>query len=128
MALERISPGGLHTAEGYTHVVKATGSKTVYVSGQVGIDPDGSVAEGLRGQARQAFSNLVIALESAGATPSDIAKMTVYVVNYSAEAVPVLFSASPFDESELPATTLIGVQALFMPEVLVEIEAIAVLD
>ena len=128
MAIERISPNGLHKADGYTHVVKATGATTVYVSGQVGIDPAGAVAEGFRGQAKQAFDNLVVALESAGATPSDVAKMTIYVVNYSAEAVPVLFAAAPFDVSKLPATTLIGVEALFMPEILVEIEAIAVLD
>lgn len=128
MALKRMNPGGLHKADGYTHVVKASGSTTVYVSGQVGIDPAGAVADGLRGQAKQAFDNLVVALKSAGAGPSDVAKMTIYVVDYSAEAVPVLFSAAPFDEAELPATTLIGVQALFMPEILVEIEAIAVLD
>jgi len=83
MTLERIQPQGIHEARGYTHVVRATGARTAYISGQVGVAPDGSVPEGLEAQAKQAFANLAACIEAAGAEPSDVAKMTISIVNYS---------------------------------------------
>ncbi|MFQ5381604.1 MAG: Rid family hydrolase, partial [Dehalococcoidia bacterium] len=70
MALERIGPDTIHEARGYTHVVKASGSRIVFISGQVGVTPDGAVADGLEAQARQAFANLEAALAAAGAKPA----------------------------------------------------------
>ena len=65
MPLERIDPDTIHAPFGYSHVVRATGDTTVYLSGQVGIRPDGSVAEGLAAQANEVFRNLGRALEAA---------------------------------------------------------------
>jgi enamine deaminase RidA (YjgF/YER057c/UK114 family) len=129
MALEKIQPAAIHEARGYTHVVKATGTTTVYVSGQVGVAPDGSVAEGLEAQAKQAYANLEAALAAAGATTADVAKITTFVVNYTPEARPALAAARQgvFDAASPPASTLIGVQALAQPNLLIEVEAIAVL-
>jgi enamine deaminase RidA (YjgF/YER057c/UK114 family) len=129
MALEKIAPAGVHEARGYTHVVKATGGTTIYVSGQVGVAPDGSVAEGLQAQAKQAYANLQAALAAAGATAADVAKINTYVVNYTPEARPALAAARQgvFDAASPPASTLIGVQALAQPNLLIEVEAIAVL-
>lgn len=130
MALEHISPPGVHEARGYTHVVRGTGGSTVYISGQVGVDKDGKVPEGLEAQARQAFANLRECLAAVGADFSHVAKMTIYIVNYSPEARPALQAArqAAVPEGPPPASTLIGVQALAFPEIEIEVEAIAVLD
>ncbi len=128
MPLDKIHPEAIHEARGYTHVVRATGTSTLYISGQVGIRPDGTVVEGLEGQAIQAFSNLSAALAAAGATPADVAKITIFIVNYTADARPALMKGREqvFDADSPPASTLLGVQALAQPNLLIEIEAIAV--
>ena len=129
MPLERISPDGVHEARGYTHVVKTTCSSLAFISGQVGVTPDGTVVEGLEAQARQAFANLRSALQSVGATPADVAKITTFVVDYSPDKRAAM-SAGRGDlwGDKWPASTLVGVQALAMPELLIEVEATVVLE
>src|SRR5829696_6190621 len=87
MPLEIIHPDGLHTPDSYTHVIAATGGRTVFVAGQVADDPDGNlVAPGdLAAQARQAFANVGLALAAAGARPDQVTKITIYVVGHRAE-------------------------------------------
>ncbi len=130
MALERISPEGLHEARGYTHVVKTGGGRLAFVAGQVGVDAEGKLAgDDLESQARQAFANLRGALDALGAAPSDVAKITTFVVNYSPDARAALAAArGDFFGSDLPASTLVGIQALASPALLFEVEAIVVLD
>ncbi len=131
MALQHIAPEALPTARGYSHVVRTTGSATVYVAGQVSADRDGNpVAVGdLEGQTRQALANLREALAAAGATPAEVAKTTTYIVGYTPEMRAALLAGrGDFFGDEPPAGTLVGVQALARPEFLVEIEAIAVLE
>jgi enamine deaminase RidA (YjgF/YER057c/UK114 family) len=103
----------------------------VYVAGQVAADADGKVvAPGdVVGQARQAFVNLRTALEAAGATIADVARVTWYVVGYRVELLPELAAArrEVFGD-HAPASTLIGVESLATPEYLVEAEAVAVID
>jgi enamine deaminase RidA (YjgF/YER057c/UK114 family) len=103
----------------------------VFVSGQVATDADGKlVGEGDPvAQAHQVFANLKIALEAAGATLDDVAKLTWYVIGDQSELRPVLAEArrSVFGDREL-ASTLLGVAALASPEYLFEAEAIAVVD
>ena len=68
MAIEKINPAGLHEPEGYTQVVVATGTKRVYVAGQVGVKAEGGVAgTDLASQTSQAFENVRLALAAAGA-------------------------------------------------------------
>lgn len=130
MALERISPDGVHEARGYTHVVKFGEGRLAFISGQVGVAVDGSVAgDDLEAQARQAFANLGAALDSVGAAPSDVAKITTFVVNWSPDLRPALTAGrGDFFGEDLPASTLVGVQALASPALLVEIEATVVLS
>ena len=132
MGLERLTPAGLFKPAAYTQVVAARGRRMVFVAGQVSIDAQGTlVAPGdFAGQVRQVFSNLRTALEGAGATPSDVTKITIYVVNYKPELRPLLGEArsAVFGPGTLPASTLVGVQALAEPGFLIEIEAMAVLD
>ncbi|MDQ6884982.1 MAG: RidA family protein [Candidatus Dormibacteraeota bacterium] len=132
MTLERITPNGLFKPAVYTQVVVATGRRMVFISGQVSMDADGNVvAEGdLAGQARQVYANLKAALDGAGAKPSDVAKLTTYVVGYRPELLPVMGAArtAVLGTTDLPASTLVGVQALAQPAYLIEVEAIAVID
>jgi enamine deaminase RidA (YjgF/YER057c/UK114 family) len=132
MGLERITPAGLFKPAAYTQVVEARGRRLVFVAGQVSIDADGKlVAAGdFAGQVKQVFANLRSALAGAGATPADVTKITIYIVNYKPELRALLGEAraAVFGPTTLPASTLVGVQALAEPGFLIEIEAIAVLD
>lgn len=131
VALETLKPPTLPVPTGYSQVVISRGSQTIYVAGQVAIDADGNVvAPGdVVGQARQAFANLRAALEAAGASISDVAKVTWYVVGYDSALLPALAAArvEVFGAHE-PASTLVGVSALARPGFLVEVEAVAVID
>ena len=126
MALERMSPNGVHEAAGYTHVVRTGGAELAFVSGQIGVRPDGSVAgDDLESQTRQAFANLGVALSAVGATPSDVVKVTVFVVGWSPELRPAMVAGrGDFFKDGAPASTLLGVQALARPELLIEVEAV----
>jgi len=132
MGVQRLTPEGLFKPTAYTQVVVATGRRMVFVSGQVSMDADGTlVAPGdLAGQARQVYANLRAALEGAGAKPADVVKLTTYVVGYRPEVRPLLAEArsTVFGPAALPASTLVGVQALAEPGYLIEVEAIAVMD
>ena len=132
MALQRLTPEGLFKPAAYTQVVVASGRRMVFVSGQVSMDAGGSlVAQGdFAGQARQVYANLRAALEGAGATAADVTKLTTYVVGYRPELRSSLAAARAtiFGATELPASTLVGIQALAEPGYLLEVEAIAVSD
>lgn len=133
MAIERINPSEIHQPGGYTHVVRTSGARTAYISGQVAIDLEGNVVGpgDLEAQAKQAFANLQGALASVDADFSHVAKLTIYIVNYGPEARPALQAARqglPGSEAGPPASTLIGVQALALPELMIEIEAVVDLD
>src|SRR5438067_13109360 len=132
MGVQRLRPEGLFKPTAYSQVVVATGRRLVFVSGQVSIDAGGKlVAPGdFAGQARQVYANLRAALEGAGMAPADVAKLTTYVVGYNPELRSSLAAARAtiFGAAELPASTLVGVQALAEPGYLLEVEAIAVSD
>ena len=131
MALEPINPDGLPTPESYTHAVVATGSRTVYVAGQVSEDADGNlVAPGdFAAQARQAFANVALVLAAAGARPDQVARITIYVVGHRPGLLPDIAAAriAVFGDHK-PADTILGVETLAESGRLIEVEAIAVLD
>ena len=132
MGLQRLTPAGLFKPAAYTQAVVADGRRMVFLAGQVSIDAEGKlVAPGdFAGQVKQVFANVATALRGAGATPADVTKITIYVVNYKPELRLLLGEArsAVFGATTLPASTLVGVQALAEPGFLIEIEAIAVLD
>jgi len=132
MGLQRLTPAGLFKPPAYTQVVVAQGRRIVFLAGQVSIDAEGKlVAPGdFAGQVNQVFANVATALRGAGATPADVTKITIYIVGYKPELRPMLGEAraAVFGATTLPASTLVGVQALAEPGFLVEIEAIAILD
>ena len=131
MAIEHFKPKGLLINPAFSQVVAATGTRTIYVSGQVPIDETGALVGGddLAAQTTQALRNVGLALAAAGANFKDVAKITTYVVNYKPEHRAIVGQArAPFFAGMTPpASTLVGVTALALPDWLIEIEAIAVL-
>lgn len=130
MNTQFINPEGIARATGYSQVVVTDARKTVYISGQIGVTRDGIVQQGLRAQTVQAFENLKTALAAVGATFDNVVKMTTLIVNYKPEDRLTVreVRAQYLSATQPPASTLMGVQALALPEWLIEIEAIAVIE
>ena len=129
---EYLKPKGLAINPAYSHVAVASGSRTIYIAGQVSIDEKGAVvgAGDLGAQTEQVMRNIGSCLSAAGAGYEHIVKITTYVVNYTPENRAVIGKARTpfFADRPPPASTLVGVSALAAPEWLIEIEGIAVLD
>ena len=129
-ALEHPRPEKLPHNPAYSQVVVASGTRTIYTAGQVPIDEHGALvgAGDIATQTIQAMRNVGLALAAAGASYADIVKITTYVVNYKPEYRAIINKArvSFFENGTPPASTLLGVTALALPEWLVEIEAVAV--
>ena len=124
-----INPPGLTKPTGYTHVVLAADGRTVYIAGQVAFDSTGTMVGvgDFRAQAERVFANLRIALASAGATFSDVVNTTTFVTDVSNAAALREIRGKYLDPARPPANSLIGVGALARPDILLEIEAVAVL-
>ncbi|MFF9483353.1 RidA family protein [Streptomyces sp. NPDC014676] len=136
MPVQRFTPEGLLQPAPYHHVAVGTGSRHVYVSGQTSSVADGTpVAAGdLSGQVAQALRNTARGLAGAGATFDDVVRLTIYVTQWEPEKITAFMAGveSVADEiglpQPLPPSSLIGVDCLFEPGVLVEIEATALVD
>ena len=119
----------LNTPPGYTHAVIVNSGKIVFIAGQVGLNKEGKMVgkDDFRAQAAQAFSNLKSALAAAGAKPENLVKLNYYVVGLNHEKLLALreLRSSFVNKDNPPASTLIGVAALFSEEASVEIEAVA---
>jgi enamine deaminase RidA (YjgF/YER057c/UK114 family) len=127
-----LNPSSLPPAPGYSQIVKVSGGTTIYIAGQVAWDEEGRlVGEGdLEKQARQVFTNLVIALSEAGATRSDLVKIGIYVVDHDLDKLKVIRGVRDqvLDVGPPPASTLLGVERLALPDLLLEVDAIAVVE
>ncbi|MFD6069059.1 RidA family protein [Amycolatopsis lurida] len=135
MSITLVNPAGLPEIPAYRQVSIATGSKLVFIAGQVSWDADGAlVGEGdLAAQVEQCYLNIGTALAAAGATFEDVAKMTVYVVDWTPDKLALFLegvdrAAAQLGGTPVPPGTLIGVATLDVPEHLVEVEATAVID
>ena len=130
--IDRLRPQGLQINPAYSHVVVASGARTVSISGQVAMDENGALvgAGDLGAQTTQVMHNLGHALDAAGATFADVVKITTYVVGYRPEQRAVIGAARTpfFPAGQPPASTLVGVEALAAPGWLIEVEAIVVID
>ena len=130
--LEHPRPEGLLHNPAFSQVVAAAGTRTIYTAGQVAIDERGALvgAGDLAAQTAQVMHNVGLALAAAGATYADIVKITTYVVAYKPEHRAIIGQARApfFPKGTPPASTLVGVTALALPEWLIEIEAVAIVD
>ena len=131
MPTQFVNPPALNPTNGFTHVVAATGGKTIYVSGQVSVNERAEViGKGdMKAQTQQAYENIKTALAAVGATFRDVVKMNTYVVGLKPEHVPMIreVRAKYVNMEKPPASTLVGIAALVVPDWLVEIEAVAVI-
>ena len=128
--VKRTNPPALSTPTGYTHVVEVSGpAKTVYISGQIAYDKDGKIvgAGDMKAQAEQVFKNLQAALDAAGATFSDVVKMNSYITDMSKVQAVRDVRARYFGDA-MPASTFVQVAGLVRPELMLEIEVIAVVS
>ncbi|QHY96256.1 RutC family protein YjgH [Streptomyces sp. S4.7] len=135
MAITLVNPTGLPEIDVYRQVSVATGSKLVFIAGQVSWDADGAtVGEGdLAAQVERCYLNIATALAGVGATFDDVAKLTVHVVDWTPDKMPLFLdglarASAKLGVTPVPPGTLLGVAALDVPEHLVEIEATAVID
>ena len=112
----------------YSHVVVVEGKKTIFVSGQLARDGAGNVvgAHDMRTQLRQVGENIKAALAAAGATLADIVKTNTYVTDIEEFFKHVDIRMEYF--GALPTSTTIEVRRLAHPDLMVEVEAIAVVD
>ena len=127
--VKRTNPPALSTPTGYTHIVEVTGpNRTIYISGQIAYDKDGKIvgAPGdMKAQAEQVFKNLEAALTAAGAKFSDVVKMNSYITDMS-KIQAVRDVRAMYFKDVSPASTFVQVAGLVRPELLLEVEVIAV--
>ncbi|MFB2580637.1 RidA family protein [Herbiconiux sp. P15] len=136
MTVKTFSPDGLLQPTPYHHVSVASGSRHVHVAGQIARDADGAhVAPGdLAGQVEQALRNTARALAGAGATFADVVRLRFFVTQWHPEQMGAFLqgvenvAAEIGLELPMAPASLIGVEILFEPDVLVEVEAHAVLE
>ena len=120
-----INPETLHHPAGYTHVVEVTAGRPVYIAGQVALDPAGTlVGPGdIRAQAHQVFDNL----QAVGAGFEQVVKLTYYLVD--ATQLPVVREVrDQYVNTQQPsASTAVEVRRLVRDDLLIEVEAVAVI-
>lgn len=125
--IEHIAPSGVAPAAGYTHVVVGSG-RLVSISGQIALDEAGQLVgrDDPEAQARQVFENLRRCLAAAGATFADVVKLTYFVTDIASMPAIRQVRDELFDTSRLPSGSAVRVAGLIRPELLMEIEALAV--
>ena len=127
--LTHLTPEGVAPGNGYSHVVTGPG-RWVAIAGQVAFDANGNlVGEGdAATQAQQVFANLERCLAAAGATFADVVKLNFYLTDVA--FLPAIRTArdAHIDTANPPASTAVQVVALFRPDLLLEIEAYAVVN
>lgn len=125
--LSHLAPAGLAPGNGYSHVVTGPG-RWVAIAGQVSMDSDGAIVGvgDAAAQARQVFANLKLCLDAAGATFADVVKLNFYVTDITALPAIRIARDEYVDTARPPASTAVQVVALFRPELILEVEAYAV--
>jgi len=114
----------------YSPAVKISGGTTVYLAGQTGYqDEKGETyPENFDGQVRAAFGRMRRTLEAAGGKLDDIVTMTVFITDMANGTRFTELRKEFFQDERYPASALIGIKQLARPEMMIEIQAIAVVD
>ncbi len=109
----------------YSHAVEVPeGSRLLYIAGEVGVRPDGTVPEGIDAQAEACWRNIIAILADAGMAIGDLVKITTYLVRPEDVAAAGAARAKHFGDAR-PGSATIIVKALVTPQWLIEIEAVA---
>ena len=122
-----LNPSTLSTPTGYTHVVQVHGGRTLYIAGQVAFDKSGNVVGkgDFAAQVTQVFENLKSALAAGGATFDNVVKVTTFVTDM-AQMQTLRSIRGKYYGKNAPASTLVQITQLAHEDLLIEIEAIAV--
>jgi enamine deaminase RidA (YjgF/YER057c/UK114 family) len=136
MTVQLLTPEGMFQPVPYHHTSISTGTRQVHVAGQIARDSAGNrVAPGdLTGQLAQALRNTARGLAGAGASFADVVRLRFFVTDWSPEKYDDFIAGIDLVAEELgipqplPPLSAIGVDYLFEPDVLVEVEATAILD
>ena len=136
MTVQTLSPENMFQPVPYHHVAIGTGTRHVHVAGQISRDGHANlIATGdLTGQVAQVLRNTAMGLAGAGATFADVVRLRFFTTQSSPEKIGDFMAGIELVADELglpqplPPVSLIGVDFLFEPDVLVELEAYAVLD
>ncbi|MES2797419.1 MAG: RidA family protein [Bacteroidota bacterium] len=112
-------------------IIKTDSTQTIYLSGQVAVNQNNEIVgeNDLKIQADKAFQNVETALSAVGATTKDVVKINIYVKDYNSAKATIVSEAfrKYFPHKNLPASTWLGVQALALDSLLIEIDVIAVI-
>ena len=119
------NPKGVHKPLGYyTHTIKIPReSDWLVLSGQVGFDARGRLASGIRKQAEQTFKNILAGLREHGMAKKDLVKFTVYLTDSRFIEEYRVARRRIIGDATKPTSTLLIVQGLAAPDLLIEIEA-----
>ena len=128
MAKTIINPSGMAPPTGYSYAIKKTGSP-VFISGQVALDGAGKLVgeNDVAAQVEQVFQNLRTVVQAAGGSLDDVVKITIYVTDASYRPAVTAARQRHFKEGQYPASTYLVVSALAVPQLLVEVEAVAII-
>lgn len=123
-----LNPPTLPQPVGYSQVAETRGGKTVYISGQVALDPAGQLVgpDDARAQTQQVFENLGAALTAVGCTWDHVVKLTYYLIDIKHLPVVREVRNQYINLQQPPASSLVEIRRLFRDDCLIEIDAIAV--
>jgi enamine deaminase RidA (YjgF/YER057c/UK114 family) len=131
VAIDRINPAELGRPSGFSHVVTVTTSRLAFLAGQTALDASGQiVGSGVVEQFGHALGNLLTALRGAGGEPPDLVSLTIYAVDlddYRAHGREIGEVWRRLAGRDYPATAAVGVQRLWDPAALVELQGVAAL-
>ena len=132
MPTVRLNPPGISKPTGYSHVAIVPAGRQVHVAGQVAMNEARQlVGRGdLAAQAEQVYTTVTAALVGAGAKIADVFKMVTYVVDLTPDKAAAVRAVRNrhFGDGPYPASTMVGVTSLVDPDLLIEVEVIALLE
>jgi enamine deaminase RidA (YjgF/YER057c/UK114 family) len=136
MTVQTFSPDNMFQPVPYNHVSVGTGSRHVHVAGQISRDGEANriATDDLAGQVAQVLRNTALGLAGAGATFADVVRLRFFMTQSAPEKFEAFMAGIELVSEELglpqplPPVSVIGVDFLFEPDVLVELEAYAILD
>ncbi|WP_349898951.1 RidA family protein [Parafrigoribacterium soli] len=125
-----LNPASLHAPSGYSHVAETSGGRTIYLSGQVALSPEGEIVgrNDTRAQAHQVFTNLSNALAAVGATFEDVVKLTYFMIDMADFPAVREVRDSFVNTAQPPASSAVQVSGLVFDWIRLEVEAVAVID
>lgn len=128
LEIKRWNPASMSQPKGYSQIVTVKGDhKLIKLGGKAGLYADGRIPESLEDQAKLTFENITLALKEAGAEPKDVVEIQVFIVNLANINPEPVYKAirDYFPEGHKPVSMVIGVSALAIPALKLEINVTA---